>query len=250
MIIDTHCHLFKEEYDDLEDILKQLEKEKIIVIINGYNPLTNKYAIDLANKYKFIYATIGFHPSNINEVQDESFKILEKQLNNKKVVGIGEIGLDYYWNKNNKEKQKEILKKQLDLAKKYNKPIIVHSRDAVDDVYNLLKKYNLKGILHAFSGSLEQANLFINLGYKLGIGGVVTFKNSKLKEVIKNINLEYIVLETDAPYLTPEPYRGKKNKPIYVRIIAEKIADIKETKYNDVCQITTRNVRSLFDLDL
>lgn len=250
MIIDTHCHLYDDEYDDLDGIIKETKDNNMIVIINGCNPATNKQAIDMASKYDFIYATIGFHPSNIDEIEENSYKEIEEQLENKKVIGIGEIGLDYYWNKGNKDEQKQMFKRLLDMAKKYNKPIIVHSRESINDIYDILKEYDLKGIIHNFTGSLESAKQFTKLGYKLGIGGVLTFKNSNLKDVIKHIDMEYIVLETDSPYLTPEPYRGKKNKPVYVKLVAEKLGEIKGIPYDKICEKTTSNVRSIFDLDL
>lgn len=250
MMIDTHCHLYKEEYDDLELIIDEVEKSNMVIIINGCNKNTNQEAIDLANEYDFIYATIGFHPSEIDSVKESDYLLLEQQLVNNKVVGIGEIGLDYYWNKENKEEQKVMFERQLSIAKKYNKPVIIHSRDAISDTYDILSQYRLNGILHAFSGSLETAKQFIKLGYKLGIGGVLTFKNSMLKDVIKDIDLKYIVLETDSPYLTPEPHRGKKNKPTYVSLVAEKLSKIKGIEYNEVCKLTTSNANSVFDLKL
>jgi TatD DNase family protein len=210
---------------------------------------TNEEAIEISNTYPFIYSTVGFHPSEIDKIKEDDYLKLENQLKNTKVVAIGEIGLDYYWNKNNKEQQIEMFKKQLDIASEYNKPVIIHSREATEDVLEILHSYKLKGIIHAFSGSIETARQFIMLGYKLGIGGVLTFKNSKLYEVIKDIDLEYIVLETDSPYLTPEPYRGSRNKPTYVSLVAKKISEIKNVSYEDVCSITYNNTVSLFDLN-
>jgi TatD DNase family protein len=247
MIIDTHCHLYSEEYENLDEVIKEVKDSNTIAIINGIDPESNKEAIELANKYDFLYVMIGFHPEKIDEIKEEDYNKLELQLSNKKVLGIGEIGLDYYWNKNNKEQQIVMFKKLLDIAKKYNKPINVHSREATNDVYNILRKYNLKGIIHAFSGSKEIANMFIKLGYYIGIGGVLTFKNSNLKDVIKDISMEYIVLETDSPYLTPEPYRGKQNRPNYVSFVAKKLAEIKSKPYNEICEATTENVAQIFD---
>jgi TatD DNase family protein len=219
------------------------------VIINGCDLKTNEEAIEISNSYPFIYATVGFHPSEIDKIKEEDYLKLEEQLKNDKVIGIGEIGLDYYWNDSNKEEQKNMFKRQLDIAAKYNKPIIVHNREATKDVLDILTEYKLKGIIHAFSGSIETAREFIKLGYKLGIGGILTFKNSKLYEVIKEIDLEYIVLETDSPYLTPEPFRGHRNKPTNVSLVAKKISEIKNVSYEDVCSITYNNTKVLFDLN-
>ena len=171
-------------------------------------------------------------------------------LDNNKVVAIGEIGLDYYWNKDNRNIQIEVFKKQLELASKYNLPVIIHSRDAVGDVYNILKEYNVRGVIHAFSGSYESAMEFIKIGFKLGIGGVITFKNCKLKEVISKLKLEDIVLETDSPYLTPVPNRGKRNSPLNLIYIAEYISKLKCVSVEEVISTTNKVACELFDLDI
>lgn len=249
MLFDTHCHLYRSDYDDLDSIIEEIKDKNMKVIINGCDLKTNEEAIEISNSYPFIYATVGFHPSEIDKIKEEDYLKLEEQLKNDKVIGIGEIGLDYYWNDSNKEEQKNMFKRQLDIAAKYNKPIIVHNREATKDVLDILTEYKLKGIIHAFSGSIETAREFIKLGYKLGIGGILTFKNSKLYEVIKEIDLEYIVLETDSPYLTPEPFRGHRNKPTNVSLVAKKISEIKNVSYEDVCSITYNNTKVLFDLN-
>lgn len=248
MIIDTHCHIFNEEYENRDEILKAISKENIIIIINGYDRKTNKEAIEISERYKNVYASVGYHPSNINEITKEDFNIIEEQLNNKKVVAMGEIGLDYYHTKDNKQKQKEVFKKLIELAIKMKKPIIVHSRDSIQDVYDIMSQYKIKAILHAYSGSLEMAKEFVKLGFKLGIGGVVTFKNSNLKDVVKEIGIENIVLETDSPYLTPDPYRGKKNNPIYLKIIIKKLSEIMQMEEKKIEETTYNNSVELFDL--
>ena len=173
---------------------------------------------------------------------------MEEHINDKKVVAIGEIGVDYHYDDTNKEKELYVFKKQLDIAKKYNMPIIVHTRDAIGDTYDVLKEYKLNGSIHSYSGSLEMAREFIKLGYMIGIGGVVTFKNAKnIKEVVKNIDLEYILLETDSPYLTPEPYRGMVNSPKFIPIISRCISDIKGMKEEDIMRSTTENAERIFD---
>ena len=245
-MIDTHCHLLSSEYDNLEEILKDIEKTNIKCIVNGCDMLSNIESLELSKKYDFVFPAIGFHPSEVDSIQDDYINFIEKNINN--IVAIGEIGLDYYWTKDNKDKQKDVFENQLMIAEKYNKPVIVHSRDAIMDTYNILKKYNVRGVIHSFSGSIEMAKNFINLGFKLGIGGVITFKNCNLKDVIKELDISDIVLETDSPYLSPEPVRGKKNTPLNLKYIAEFISNLKDISYDKVCEITTTTAKDLFDL--
>lgn len=249
MMIDTHCHLDYEDYDNLEEVINKMENN--ILIASGASGQGNKNVIELCNKYKNIYGTIGIHPEEIDENIEENIKYIEENLNNPKIVGIGEIGLDYYWSKEKKELQRKYFKIQLELAKKYNKCAVIHSRDAIEETYEILKESGHNKVnIHCFSGSLEMAEKFIKLGYSLGICGVLTFKNaSKLKEVVKNIDLSYLLLETDSPYLTPEPYRGKKNEPYNVYFVAQEIAKIKNISKDEVFEVTTRNAKRQFDLD-
>ena len=247
MLIDTHCHLSNDDYENLDQIIKNMEG---IMIASGCNDKTNKEVLELVEKYPNVYGTLGIHPEEINNLTNDSFKLIEDNINNTKIVAIGEIGLDYYWVKDNKEKQKELFLKQLDLAKKYNKPVIIHSRNSIQDTYDILKKYHLKGTIHCFSSSLEMAKEFIKLGYKIGIGGVLTFKNSlKLQEIVKEIDLKDILLETDSPYLSPEPFRGKKNDPSKTIYVAKKISELKNVNLEEVLRQTANNAKSLFDLD-
>lgn len=248
MLIDTHCHLSCDDYNNLDEIINEFDG---IMIVSGCNHKTNKEVIELVNKYDKIYGTLGIHPEEIDNFKKSDLKFIEDNLNNKKIVGIGEIGLDYYWIKDNKEEQKELFIKQLDIAKKYNKAIVVHSRDSIQDTYDILKKYNLNGSIHCFNSSLEMAREFIKLGYKIGVGGVLTFKNSKkLQEVVKNINLKDILLETDSPYLTPEPYRGQKNKPSNVYYVALKLSQLKETNIEDIINQTGENALKEFNINI
>ena len=245
MQIDTHCHLSYEDYDNLDDIVNNID----IAITSGTNDDTNKEVLDVVNKYKNIYGTLGFHPEDIDKFNDNSLSIIESNLNNEKIVAIGEIGLDYYWVKDNKEEQKELLRKQMKIAEKYNMPVVIHSREAALDTYKILRDYKVKGTIHCFSYSYEMAEKFIKLGYKIGIGGVVTFKNSKkLQDIVEKISLEDILLETDSPYLSPEPLRGKKNVPYNTYYVAKKIAEIKNVSINEVLTITSNNAIELFDL--
>lgn len=250
MFIDTHCHLSNKYYDDIEFIINENKQNNIEkMIISGCEKEDIDETLELINKYDFIYATIGYHPDQVEFIREEDINNLEVVIkSNKKIIGIGEIGLDYHYNKKLKNEQQLLFEKQLDLAEKLNMPVVIHSRDATEDTINILKKYKLSGIIHCFSGSFETAEKYIAMGYKLGIGGVVTFKNSKLPEVISKISLENIVLETDSPFLTPEPYRGTENSSKYIPLIAKKIAEIKKVSLEEISNNTNQNCNDLFDL--
>lgn len=250
MFIDTHCHIFKEYYDNITEVINEMKDN--IMIISGYNSSSNKEVIELVNKYPNVYGTIGLHPEEVNNISQIDFDFIIKNINNPKIVGIGEIGLDYHYVSDNKKLQKDIFVKQMDIAKKYNKTVVIHSRDAILDTVNIIKEYqDLKIVMHCYSSSLEVARDLIKMNVKLGIGGVVTFKNGvKLKEVVQNIPIESLLLETDSPYMSPEPLRGKKNRPYNCYIIAEKIAELKSISLESVLRITTSNAISQFDLKL
>ena len=246
MLIDTHLHLINEDYDIDETVNRAKENGVEKLIVSGADIEDNFLNIEELNKYENIYFTCGYHPEVANTVKDEDLNKLSKLLNNDRVVAVGEIGLDYYHDKENREKQKELFKKQLALAKEYNLPVVIHTRDAFLDTFNILKDYNLKGVIHCFSGSTEVAKDYISLGYCLGIGGVVTFKNSKLKDTIKEIGLDNIVLETDSPYLSP--YRGEKNEPANIKVIAEFLAEHLQISFDEVKNITTKNAEDVFKI--
>ena len=247
-LVDTHCHLDNEKFD--EDRLEVIEriKENLEFCVNiGYDLASSKKSLELAKEYDFIYAVIGVHPIDIAEYDEEVEKELELLGKNPKVVAIGEIGLDYHWMTEPKETQQERFKRQLELAERLNKPVVIHTRDAMEDTVNILKEYpNITGVIHCYPGSLETAKQLVDRFY-LGIGGTLTFKNSKKAvEVVKDIPLDRIVIETDCPYLTPEPFRGKRNEPIYVEYVAKKIAEIKEISVEDVTKVTTENAKKLY----
>lgn len=248
MFVDTHAHINSRDCKNIDEVVASAKKNNVLKVVNCADDLNTSYEVVSLNKrYNLLYPAVGIHPLNVDSIDTNTFFELEKIIRNDKVIAIGEIGLDYYYSKDNVLKQIEIFELQLKLASKYNLPVIIHSRNATDDMLKILKNYKLKGVIHCFSGSIETAKEFIKLGYFLGIGGVLTFKNSKLGEVIKNIPMEYILLETDSPFLTPEPYRKKVNEPKYIPVIAEKVAFYKNISVDEVMSITSLNASALFD---
>lgn len=248
-MIDTHCHL--DEYDDILKLFNKMPNG--FLIASGADHDGNINVIELIDKYDHIYGTVGLHPEFASIYTEEQIKFIEKNCLKSKIVGIGEIGLDYHYPNIDKEKQKELFIKQLQIAKKYNKTVVIHSRDAALDTFEILEEYgkDLKIVLHCYSYSLEMAKRFKTLNVKFGIGGVVTFKNaSKLQEVVKYLDMEDILLETDSPYLTPEPHRGEKNEPYNIYFVAKKISEIKEISIEEVFKKTLNNSITQFDLDI
>ena len=250
MFIDTHCHLSIDDYDDIDLVIKENKSAGVDkIIISGCSKDGILESLSLAEKYEDVYVTIGYHPSEVNYVNDELLDELRLQLSYDKVVGLGEIGLDYYYGKETRDEQLILFEKQLKIAEELGIVVVVHSRDATQDTIDCLKKYNVKGVIHCFSGSVETANIYVGMGYKIGIGGVGTFKNSKLYEVVKSVGLNNIVLETDSPYLTPVPFRGQKNSSKHIPIIAECVSKILDVSVEEVASVTTDNACYLFDLD-
>ena len=250
-MIDTHSHINFDDYKNnfgyfLENI-KNNEVEK--VIIPGVEPKTFEEIISLCEKYDMLYGAIGIHPSEANTYNEEIEEKIYKLCKHKKIVAIGEIGLDYYWEQDKKEEQKRVFRKQLEIAQKLNLPVLIHDREAHDDTFEIIKEFKLKDVIfHCFSGNKDFALKCINEGYYIAIGGVVTFKNAKdLKEVAMTIPLEKILLETDAPYLAPVPYRGKLNTPAYLKYIAQEIANLKNIPIEEVKDITTKNAKRIFN---
>lgn len=250
MYIDTHLHLSQHDYDNIDQVITRAKTKKVNhLIVSACEKEAIDECLEYMNKYQNVYYTFGFHPSTVENVHKEELLWLENAVkSHSKIVGIGEIGLDYHYGKEDKEQQKQLFIEQLKIAKKLNLPVVIHSREAVEDTIDILKRYPVHGIIHCFSGSVETAKIYIKMGYLLGIGGVLTFTNSRLFEVIEQLSLDDIVLETDSPYLAPVPFRGQKNEPAYIPIIAEKIATIKQISVEEVASKTLDNARSLFDL--
>lgn len=251
-IFETHAHYDDEKYDiDRENLLETLKSNGIDKIVNiSYDLKSIKNTIDLTEKYDFIYGAIGYHPCDCGKVTTDDIENLREFTRLDKIVAIGEIGLDYYWDDVDAETQKKWFIEQIKLANDENLPIVVHSRDAAEDTYNIVKEYGQgKGIIHCFSYSWEMAERFIKLGYHIGIGGVLTFKNSKnIKKVVENIPMDKLVIETDSPYLTPEPFRGKRNSSAYLIYVLEKIAEIKNMSIEQVADITYENALRVYGL--
>lgn len=256
MFFDTHTHLNDEKlYKDIEKIIRRSKKANVNkILVAGYDVLSSELAVKIANKYDFIYAAVGIHPGNIKDIKKEDILAIEKLIvENKKVVAVGEVGLDYYWTKDNKDKQKEVFIEFIKMAKKYDKPIIVHSRDAYIDTYNTIKNYkekNAKGVMHCYSYSKENVEDFVSLGMMISYGGAVTFLNNKIgKEAIKVTPLESLLIETDCPYLTPHPHRGKVNEPMYLPLVAEEIAKLKNITTKEIADITYKNACIFFKIE-
>lgn len=252
MFIDTHLHISDTEGVTPDLYVKHAEDSDVRLLIASFCEKDDlMLSTKFVKKYENLYACCGYHPEIANKIVDKDFELLENLVKNTpKIVAIGEIGLDYYWNKDNKEKQKEVFRKQLEIAERLDLPVVIHSRDSIGETYDILSEYKVRGVIHCFSGSLEMAKKFIDLGFLLGIGGVVTFKNSKLYQVVEQVPLTSLVLETDSPYLSPEPYRGSTNESSNIPFIAEKIAFIKNVSLEEVALVTTDNALKLFDLNI
>ena len=249
MFTDTHTHIFKQYFDNLPDILKKIEDSGVHRIINnGCNRNENEEVMEMVNTYDIVYGALGIHPESVEEYTEEDIKYIEEHINSDKIVAVGEIGLDYHYTKDNKDKQIELFERQLDIAEKYNKPVIIHSRECTDDMINILKRHHNYGTIHAFSGSYETAMIYIKLGYKLGINGVVTFKNAKLIDTLKRLPLDSIVLETDSPYLTPVPFRGEKNDSSHIIDIAKYISDNKGVSMEELSKVTEDTVNKVYKM--
>ena len=254
MIFDTHAHYDDDAFDeDRDELLSGMAAKNVEYIVNvGASIESSKRSIALAEKYPFIYAAVGVHPDEVGELDDEKFEKLREWTTHEKVKAVGEIGLDYYWDKEKHDLQKHWFMRQMELAHEANLPIIVHSREAAKDTLDMIiaaKPLDLSGIIHCYSYSVEQAREYLNMGYYIGIGGVLTFKNAKkLKEVAEYAPLSRIVLETDCPYLAPVPYRGKRNDSSKLSYVVEELAAIKQMPVEEVLRITNENGKKLYHI--
>lgn len=253
MIIDTHAHYDDEQFDaDREELLGSMEAGGIGLIVNAGSTVASwDKIVELTEKYPFVYGAVGVHPDEVGELDEEKFLRMADLLDRDKIVAVGEIGLDYYWDKEKHDLQKEWFVRQLGLAREKEMPVIIHSREAAADTFEIMKQHaaGMKAVIHCYSYSPEMAREYVKMGYYIGVGGVVTFKNAKkLKQVVQEIPLESIVLETDCPYLAPVPYRGKRNCSLYLPYVAEQIAELKGTTVEEVIQQTEKNSRELYGL--
>ncbi|MFV0424697.1 MAG: TatD family hydrolase [Bacilli bacterium] len=251
MLTDSHAHLNDKQFEnDLDEIVKKAKKNGVgYIIVNGYDLESSMKAIEIANTYENIYATVGIHPLDIDKFSESTIAELRTLAASDKVVAIGEIGLDYHYDKSKKEEQKEIFKLQLALAKELELPVTIHTRESINDTYDILKVTNNFGVMHCYSGSVEMAQKFIDIGYYISLAGPVTFKNAIVpKEVAKAVPLSRLLVETDCPYLTPHPNRGKRNDPSYVRLVVKEIAELRGIDIKEIESVTSTNVAELFKL--
>lgn len=253
MIFDSHAHYDSSQFDeDRHELLSSMQENDVGCIVNvgaDWDSVTE--VVELAEKYPFVYAAVGLHPDEVGALNEERFAYMKSQCQKEKVVAVGEIGLDYYWDNEAHDVQKKWFIRQLELARELNLPVIIHSRDAAEDTLKIMKEHaqGLRGVIHCFSYSKELAREYVKMGFHIGVGGVVTFKNGKkLKEIVEEIPLETILLETDCPYLAPVPFRGKRNSSLYIPYIAEEIAKIKGITYEEVIAQTEQNGKMLFGI--
>lgn len=255
MLFDTHVHLNVSQFaDDVEEVIARASDngvERMVVV--GFDELTIKKALALVEKHSHLYAAVGWHPVDAIDMKEEHLDWLEELSSHPKVVALGEMGLDYHWDKSPKDVQKDVFRKQIHLAKKVNLPIIIHNRKADEDIVTILEEEGAEqvgGIMHCFSGDVEMAKRCLNMNFYISLGGPVTFKNATLpKEVAKAVPLDRLLIETDCPYLAPHPYRGKRNEPAYVKLVAEKIAELKGVSFEQLAEQTTNNAKKLFRMN-
>jgi len=255
MLFDTHAHLDDEKFKgETDKVIERAKEQGVSLIVNvGYNLGHARQSIALAEKYDFIYASVGLHPHDAKDGNKSFWEEIYKLARHPKVVALGEMGLDYYWDNSPRDVQRDVFRQQIGVAKDIKLPIIIHDRDAHQDVLTIVKEeraFEVGGVFHAYSGSWEMTKEIMDLGFFISIGGPVTFKNAKkVLEVVEKVPLESLLIETDCPYLTPDPYRGKRNEPGYVKLVAEKIAQIKNISYEEVAFTTKENGMRLFGID-
>ncbi|MFD9628700.1 TatD family hydrolase [Peribacillus muralis] len=255
MLFDTHVHVNADQFnEDLEEVIQRAKEAGVNnMVVVGFDRPTIKRAMELVETYDFMYAAVGWHPVDAIDMTEDDLRWIEELSSHPKVVAIGEMGLDYHWDKSPKDVQVEVFRKQIRLAKKVGLPIVIHNREATADIVKILKEEeasSVGGIMHCFSGSAETALECINMNFYISLGGPVTFKNAKKpKEVAAAVPLDRLLIETDCPYLAPHPFRGKRNEPSYVKLVAEQIAEIKQLTIEEVSQATTENAKKLFGIN-
>jgi TatD DNase family protein len=254
MLIDTHSHIYSTDFiHDLDEVIQRAYSNDVRkIILPNIDSSSVKNLLNLVDTYPHICIPLmGLHPTSVNHDYQEELQVVDYWLKKRKFYGIGEIGIDLYWDKSFLEEQTHAFRFQLELARQYQFPVVVHVRDSFEEVYNVLlevKDDNLKGVFHSFTGTMEQATMITDLGFKIGVGGIVTFKKSGLDQIIKQIDPSHLILETDSPYLTPIPFRGKRNESSYLIYIAQKIADLHHMTVGEIAKITTENARNLFGI--
>lgn len=249
MFVDTHSHLLTEYYEDKKQIITNAKNNNINkIFVSGYDTKSNTEILNDVENYTEIYGTIGIHPNNCKNASDEDINFIIENINKEKIIAVGEIGLDFYYDDHDKEKQLYFFEKQLKIAEDHKLPVIIHSRNSSKDIIKILKKYNVKGIIHSFTEDIKTAQKYINMGFLLGINGIVTFKNSNLIDTIKTVGVENIVLETDSPYLTPVPLRGKLNEPKNIALIAKYLCHELNITIEELSNITNNNIKRIFDI--
>ena len=249
MLIDTHCHIYKSEMENAQEIIKEAAKNDISIILNGTDPQSNLEILGLSDKYNNVYAALGYFHTFADKITDEDISLLDSQLENDKVIAVGEIGLDYYYTKENKDKQKELFEEMLNLAQNHDLPVIVHSRKSIQDTFDILKKHDVVGSLHCYQGSAEMAQEFIKLGFYIGIGGPITHTNNKkIRRMLRKIDINHVLVETDSPYLAPEEKRGEKNTSLNLKYIIRKIAVELDMTEDNVIEVTAKNAKELFNI--
>lgn len=249
MIIDTHCHIYGSEMENAEEIIRKAGENDMHLILNGTDPLSNREVLELSERFDNVHVALGYFHTFADEITEDDILLLDSQLENGNVVAVGEIGLDYYHNKDNRDSQKELFERMLDLAEKHGLPVIVHSRKSIQDTFDMLKEHDVVGSMHCYQGSAEMAREFVKLGFYIGVGGPITHKNNKkTKNMVKSIGIGHILVETDSPYLAPEEKRGEQNTPLNMKYITGKIAEELDMAEDEVIEITEQNARKLFGI--
>jgi hypothetical protein len=253
-IVDSHSHIDDEKFDiDREEVVSLFDENKIDFIVDPASDVkSSEKIVEIVKKFSRVYGAVGIHPHEVEDITDDDLKKIYNLSFSNKIVAIGEIGLDYYYDNSPREKQKEIFRKQLEIAKKRNLPVIIHTREAMQDTFDILSEFkgDITGVMHCYTGSFEMAEKFINLGFYISISGVVTFKNAtNVREMAKKIKLDNLLIETDSPYLTPEPNRGKRNESKFVWLVAQKLSELKNIEINNLIYNTNSNARNLFKIN-